>query len=101
MKFWIFMKIQIFRVFHEMRICFNHSSLDSISSPAFNFRPSIRISNPLFDLLKSIQATKPFVILSVDKGQELNPTVLYSSDTSDIGKGIVPYYRLSHTYPFF
>ena len=47
------------------------------------------LSNPLFDLLKSIPATKPFVILSVDKGQELTPMVLYSSDTSDIGKGIV------------
>ena len=47
------------------------------------------LSNPLFDLLKSIQATKPFVVLSVDKGQELTPMVLYSSDTSDIGKGIV------------
>ena len=55
------------------------------------------LSKPLFDLLKSIQASKPFVVLSVDKGQELNPTVLYSSDTSDIGKGIVPYYRLLHT----
>jgi len=44
------------------------------------------LSKPLFDLLKSIQASKPFVVLSVDKGQELNPTVLYSSDTSDIGK---------------
>ena len=55
------------------------------------------LSKPLFDLLKSIQASKPFVVLSVDKGQELTPMVLYSSDTSDIGKGIVPYYRLLHT----
>ena len=55
------------------------------------------LSNPLFDLLKSIKASKPFVVLSVDKGQELNAMVLYSSDTSDIGKGIVPYYRLLHT----
>ena len=49
------------------------------------------LSKLLFDLLKSIQASKPFVVLSVDKGQELNPTVLYSSDTSDIGKGILLY----------
>ena len=49
------------------------------------------LSNPLFDLLKSIQASKPFVVLSVDKGQELTPMVLYSSDTSDIGKGIVQF----------
>merc|ERR1712051_499592 len=49
-------------------------------------RRGYSLSNPLFDLLKSIQATKPFVVLSVDKGQELTPTVLFSSDTSDIGK---------------
>ena len=59
------------------------------------------LSKPLFDLLKSIQASKPFVVLSVDKGQELTPTVLYSSDTSDIGKGILPYYRLHIAYAFY
>merc|ERR1711974_228883 len=38
------------------------------------------LSNPLFDLLKSIQATQPFVVLSIEKGRESTPTVLYSSD---------------------
>merc|ERR1711963_530037 len=44
------------------------------------------LSNPLSKLLKSIQSTNPFVVLSVDKGQESAPEVLYSSDSSDIGK---------------
>jgi len=43
-------------------------------------------SSPLSDLLKSIQSSKPFVVLSIEKRSESKPTVIYSSDTSDIIK---------------
>ena len=52
------------------------------------FRRGHALTDPLFKLLKSIKATKPFVVLSIDQVYVSSPKVLYSSDTSDMPKGM-------------
>ena len=41
------------------------------------------LSSPLFDLLKSIKATQPFVVLSIEKGSEATPTIIFEGRLKD------------------
>ncbi len=40
-------------------------------------RRGLNLENPQFDILKSLQLSDPFVVLSIAKGQENSPTVLF------------------------
>ena len=46
------------------------------------------LTDPLLKLLKSVKVTQPFVVLSIDQVYVSSPKVLYSSETSDMAKGM-------------
>ena len=47
------------------------------------------LSQPLFDVMKKLQASHPLVIFSMQKGQELNPDVIYTGNENTLQNWIV------------
>ena len=56
------------------------------------------LSSPLFDLLKSIKATQSFVVLSIEKGSESTPTIIFEGRLKDENGMYHVFVKLDSTY---